>query len=105
MVNSSNYFDHNELWKNHILMIVFKEPFWESFGVTGEFKSRLKQANHSHNVFRRLCFVSVFVAKFYSTVKNGLVCSSEGCDCSYFVGGELFMHLEREGIFMEDTAW
>ena len=21
------------------------------------------------------------------------------------LGGELFMHLEREGIFMEDTAW
>lgn len=21
-----------------------------------------------------------------------------------FLGGELFMHLEREGIFMEDTA-
>ena len=24
---------------------------------------------------------------------------------SYSLGGELFMHLEREGIFMEDTAW
>lgn len=23
----------------------------------------------------------------------------------YLSGGELFMHLEREGIFMEDTAW
>ena len=23
----------------------------------------------------------------------------------YSLGGELFMHLEREGIFMEDTAW
>lgn len=23
----------------------------------------------------------------------------------YLIGGELFMHLEREGIFMEDTAW
>jgi len=23
----------------------------------------------------------------------------------YSIGGELFMHLEREGIFMEDTAW
>ncbi len=22
-----------------------------------------------------------------------------------FAGGELFMQLEREGIFMEDTAW
>jgi hypothetical protein len=22
----------------------------------------------------------------------------------YILGGELFMHLEREGIFMEDTA-
>jgi hypothetical protein len=22
-----------------------------------------------------------------------------------FLGGELFMQLEREGIFMEDTAW
>lgn len=23
----------------------------------------------------------------------------------YLSGGELFMHLEREGIFLEDTAW
>ena len=23
----------------------------------------------------------------------------------YLPGGELFMQLEREGIFMEDTAW
>ena len=23
----------------------------------------------------------------------------------YLCGGELFMQLEREGIFMEDTAW
>lgn len=23
----------------------------------------------------------------------------------FLIGGELFMHLEREGIFMEDTAW
>jgi p70 ribosomal S6 kinase len=23
----------------------------------------------------------------------------------YLSGGELFMQLEREGIFMEDTAW
>lgn len=23
----------------------------------------------------------------------------------YLSGGELFMHLEREGIFLEDTTW
>lgn len=23
----------------------------------------------------------------------------------YLSGGELFMHLEREGIFLEDVAW
>lgn len=25
--------------------------------------------------------------------------------CTFSLGGELFMQLEKEGIFMEDTAW
>ena len=33
-----------------------------------------------------------------------LLCPMPGCFKFSFLGGELFMHLEREGIFMEDTA-
>lgn len=34
-----------------------------------------------------------------------LISKVDKCLCVVTAGGELFMQLEREGIFMEDTAW
>lgn len=31
--------------------------------------------------------------------------TQEGHSRALYAGGELFMQLEREGIFLEDTAW
>lgn len=31
--------------------------------------------------------------------------AQEGLSWALCAGGELFMQLEREGIFLEDTAW
>jgi len=44
---------------------------------------------------------------FYCISPSVFVLKTDVCGKTFFsfAGGELFMQLEREGIFMEDTAW
>jgi len=72
----------------------------------------------------RLCFVEKYIKTYieFGSVKSGCFLLSQHpfivdliyafqtgeklyLILEYLCGGELFMQLEREGIFMEDTAW
>ena len=57
-----------------------KDSMWHAFSYVTE-KGRMKK-----KIF--LVDTRVWLISYYS-----------------LLGGELFMHLEREGVFLEDTAW
>lgn len=42
---------------------------------------------------------------FPGVIKECPGMAQEGPSWALYAGGELFMQLEREGIFLEDTAW
>lgn len=49
-----------------------------------------------------ICFQHPFIVELVYAFQTG---GKLYLILEYLSGGELFMHLEREGIFLEDTAW
>ena len=63
-----------------------------------DFSSLIKNCNWVLFLFSQHPFIVDLLYAFQTGGKLYLI-------LEYLSGGELFMHLEREGIFMEDTAW
>lgn len=63
-----------------------------------------------YNLYNNFCKVLIFIIIFQHPFIVELVYAFQTGGKLYLIleylsGGELFMHLEREGIFLEDTAW
>lgn len=77
-------------WRLFTKLIAKNWKFWLSFVFSSEFQIKLVFFQHPFIVDLKYAFQTG--GKLYLILE-------------YLSGGELFMHLEREGIFLEESAW